>query len=118
MKRDIRDYLQDIIDAIDNGAAFIKGMGYEDFIADTKTSFAVIRAIEVIGEAARNIPEEERSRHPNVPWKELTGMRNKLIHAYFGADMKRVWTAMRDEIPPLKPLFEAMLRRLNGREKK
>uniref|UniRef100_UPI00262F28BC HepT-like ribonuclease domain-containing protein n=1 Tax=Thermococcus sp. TaxID=35749 RepID=UPI00262F28BC len=66
---------------------FTSGMDFEDFSKDRKTQFAVIRALEIIGEAAKAIPEDFKKEHPKVPWREMAGMRDKLIHAYFGVDL-------------------------------
>jgi uncharacterized protein with HEPN domain len=112
MKREVGDYIQDIVDAISKGMRFVEDMKYEDFIHDDKTVFAVIRAIEVIGEAVKNIPNDVKDKYPEIPWREMAGMRNKLIHAYFGVDIKKVWKAIKEEIPPLKPVFEQMLKDL------
>ena len=112
MKREIGDYIQDVIDATSKGMRFVKGVEYEDFIHDDKTVFAVIRAIEIIGEAVKNIPDDVKDKYPEIPWRDMAGMRNKLIHAYFGVDIKRVWKAIKEEIPPLKPVFEKMLEEL------
>lgn len=109
MKREIGDYLHDIIDAINSGMEFIEGMKYDEFAKDAKTVYAVIRAIEVVGEAVKNIPDRVRNEYPDIPWRNMAGMRDKLIHAYFGVDMKRVWKAMKEEIPPLKSTFEKIL---------
>ncbi|MHC1623202.1 MAG: HepT-like ribonuclease domain-containing protein [Candidatus Methanospirareceae archaeon] len=110
MKREIGDYIQDIIDAMNKAKKFVEGMEYEDFIRDDKTIFAVIRVIEVIGEAVKNIPEDVKKEYPEIPWREMAGMRDKLIHGYFGVNLKRVWKTVNEEIPPLKPLFEKLLR--------
>ncbi|MBI5418445.1 DUF86 domain-containing protein [Candidatus Poribacteria bacterium] len=109
MKREIGDYLEDIIKAMKSAMDFINNMEYEKFIWDIKTSFAVVRALEIIGEAAKNIPDDIRNKNPEIPWKDMTGMRDKVIHEYFGVDLKIVWTAVKEEIPPLIPLFEKIL---------
>ena len=109
MKREIGDYIQDISDAMNKAMEFVEGMEYEDFICDDKTIFAVIKAIEVIGEAVKNIPEDVKKDYPEIPWREMAGMRDKLIHGYFGVNLKRVWKTVKEEIPPLKPLFEKLL---------
>ena len=105
-------YIQDIIDAINKAMKFVEGMEYEDFIRDDKNIFAVIRVIEVIGEAVKNIPEDVKKEYPEIPWREMAGMSDKLIKGYFGVNLKIVWKTVNEEIPPLKPLFEKQLRNL------
>jgi uncharacterized protein with HEPN domain len=76
-------------------------MDYKSFAKDDKTVYAVIRAVEIIGEAAANIPEEVRAKYPNVPWREDKGMRNKLVHQYFGINMEVVWQTIQEDLPIL-----------------
>jgi len=90
-RRDYRDYLQDILDSIDDIASFVQGMGFEEFKRDRKTINAVVRSIEVIGEASKRIPRGLKTKYKGVPWREMAGMRDKLIHEYFGVDVEILW---------------------------
>ena len=76
---------------------------------DKKTVNAVIRSMEVMGEAARKIPVEVREKYPEIPWKRMAGMRDKLIHEYSGVDLEIVWNVVKTELPPIKPLFQQIL---------
>lgn len=84
-------YLRDVLDRIARIKRHIAGYDYESFCADEKTSDAVIRNIEVIGEAIRHVPEDLRQVYPAIPWKSIAGMRDKLIHDYLGVDLEYVW---------------------------
>lgn len=110
MKNEYLDYVEDIIKAMDNAREFIKGLNYDSFSTDTKTVYAVLRAIEIIGEAAKNIPVTVKIKYTEIPWKDIVGMRDKVIHAYFGVDLKRVWKTVTDDIPILKNHFEKILK--------
>jgi len=84
-------------------------MDYQTFVKDKKTMYAVIRALEIIGEATKNIPLPIKERYSQIPWKDMAGMRDKVIHAYFGVDLKRVWSTVKIDIPNLKQSFETIL---------
>jgi len=107
--RDIKDYLNDILEKIADIGAFIEGMGYEDLETDKKTQYAVIRCLEVIGEAAKKIPDKSREKHAGIPWQEVSGMRDKLIHEYFGVDLNTVWDTIQEDLSPLKEAIENLL---------
>ncbi|OYT53958.1 MAG: hypothetical protein B6U72_04190 [Candidatus Altiarchaeales archaeon ex4484_2] len=108
-KREYGDYVEDILDSIDAIEEFVKGMIFEDFKKDKKTVFAVVRAIEIIGEAAKNIPKAVMEKHPQIPWKDMAGMRDKVIHEYFGVDKQVVWETVKHDIPDLKSLIKKIL---------
>ncbi|MDI6810796.1 MAG: DUF86 domain-containing protein [archaeon] len=116
MKRDFKDYIQDILSSLEEVEDFTEGLDFEDFLRDRKTINAVIRSLEIIGEAAKKIPEDLRNGHPEMPWKRMTGMRDKLIHEYHGVDLEIVWTVIKEELPPLKPLIEKVLKEIEGKE--
>ena len=84
--RDCRLYLKDILAELESVETFVAGMDLGEFSADDKTASAVVRKFEIIGEAAKNIPEDIRRRYPKIPWKEMAGMRDRVIHFYFGVD--------------------------------
>jgi uncharacterized protein with HEPN domain len=114
MKRDISDYVEDILNAISKAHSFTEGMDFDRFKQDDKTVFAVIRALEIIGEATKKIPEDIRGRFPDAPWKEIAGMRNKLIHEYFGADLKTIWDTVQKDLTIIKPFFEKIAKDLSS----
>ena len=109
MNRTIKDYLQDILDAINNAEEFITGFDVDTFESDQKTIFAVTRAIEIIGEASKQIPPEFKEKYPHIPWKEVAGMRDKMIHHYFGINLKILWNTANNDLQPLKVTIEHML---------
>lgn len=109
MKRDHLDYIQDILDSIKEVETFIKGFDYNAFEKDRKTVNAVVRSLEVIGEAVKKVPEDVKNQHSEIPWRNMSGMRDKLIHEYFGVDEEIVWKVALEELPPLKSLFQKLL---------
>lgn len=108
-KREYRDYLHDILDAVNDAESFLEGMSFEQFAKDRKTLNAVVRSLEIIGEAAKSIPVDMREKYGKLPWKRMTGMRDKVIHAYFGVDTKTLWNTVKNDLPPLKQLVQKML---------
>lgn len=93
MSRDIITFLEDILTAIDDIVAFTATLDLEDFKQDRKTIYAVTRALEIMGEATKNIPEEIRQAYPQIPWRQIAGMRDKLIHSYFSVNVVTLWKA-------------------------
>ena len=102
MSRDNRFRLQDILDAIDRISSYVEGMTYEDFLADRKTQDAVTRNVENIGEAARSLSEDFKRGHPSIPWQDIVGMRNVIVHHYFGILPDVVWDVIENELPTLR----------------
>ena len=107
--RAIADYLGDIRDAVAKAQQFVADMTFEQFAEDEKTAFAVVRCLEIIGEAARKIPEPVRGQYPQVPWQEMMGMRNFLIHDYMGVNYRVVWNTIQNDLPPLKQQIEQII---------
>ena len=97
--RDYRDYLHDLLDASEKVAEFIRGMTQSQFLEDEKTQFAVVRGLEIIGEAAKKIPASVKAKYPQVPWREVAGMRDKLVHDYFGVNAEVVWRTAVEDLP-------------------
>ena len=102
MKRDIKSSIEDILESCLKIDEYTKGVNENDFYENTQMQDAVLRRLEVMGEAAKNIPQEMRDKYPQIPWKNIAGMRDVLIHAYFGVNIKRVWKVVKVDIPTVK----------------
>ena len=109
--RDWKLRLEDILEAIARIDRYVAGMDYEAFRADDKTTDAVVRNLEIIGEAARHVPEQMQRQHSELPWGKMGDIRNLLIHQYFGIGVPIVWQTIRDDLPPLVPLLRKILER-------
>jgi uncharacterized protein with HEPN domain len=107
--REVIDYLRDILDAAESAVQFAAGMDFDAFAADKKTIFAVIRALEIVGEATKRIPEAVRQRYPEVPWRQMAGMRDKLSHDYISVNVRRVFDTLHVDVPPLRPALTRIL---------
>ncbi len=101
MKKD-NAYLKDILDAISDIEVFVTNVDDAEFYRNKEKKYAVVRALEVIGEAAKNLSKELRAKHKEIPWKDIAGMRDKLIHGYFGIKWELVWETVKNKIPELK----------------
>jgi uncharacterized protein with HEPN domain len=113
-KREFQVYLSDIFDAIEKIESFTKDLSFEAFAEDEMRVFAVVRALEIIGEAAKNVPADIKGNYPSVPWKEMAGTRDKLIHFYFGVDLNVVWKTIIKDLPPLKEHISEIRRDLEN----
>ena len=109
MSNEYLDYVEDILDAMEKARLLIEGMTYAQFEADFRTNFAVVRALEIIGEATKRLPMELRDRYPNIPWKEMAGMRDRISHGYDDVNLRLVWETVKRRIPIVRPLIEKIL---------
>jgi len=107
--RDWKIRIKDILICIDKVSRYIEGMNEDDFLADNRTIDAVLRNIEIVGEAARHIPEEIQNRYPELPLLEMRGMRNVVAHEYFGISLSIIWKTAVNDLPQLKPVLEEIL---------
>ncbi len=107
--RDYRDYLEDICQATRKALGFVEDVAYDDFSADDKTVYAVVRALEIVGEATKRIPQDVRDRYPQIPWRSMAGIRDKLIHDYVNVSLEVVWRTVREDLPPLLPMIERVI---------
>ena len=115
-KRTYADYLRDMVEYAEKAERFTQGIGLADFQKDEQKVLAVVRALEVIGEAARQIPRSLRNRNPDIPWRQITGMRNIVIHEYFGIDTEVIWKTVREDLPPLRSAVARVLAELEKKE--
>jgi uncharacterized protein with HEPN domain len=101
-KRDASLLLEDMREAMQKIARYVAGMDRDAFLADERTVDAVVRNVEIIGEAAKQLPEEFKMLHPLVPWAQMAGMRNRIVHDYAGVDLELVWEVVKRSLPDLE----------------
>ena len=109
MRRDQAAYLLDMLVAARDAIEFVEDVSYQTFAMDRRTQLSVVKSIEIIGEAASRIDREIRQQHSTIPWQEIVGMRNRLVHGYFDIDLRLVWDTVQDDIPELITRLESMV---------
>jgi uncharacterized protein with HEPN domain len=109
-KRDDKVYLNDILDAIGQIEAYLEGIAYESFRQDRMRRDAVVRQLEIIGEASRGLSQTFLARHPEIPWRDIIGMRHKIAHDYFIVDIRVVWDTAKNDLAPLREQVNRILR--------
>lgn len=115
MTRSYQDYLNDILDAAAKAQDWVKGIGIEDFVTNQEKVYATTRALEIIGEAARHIPQDIRDQYSEVPWSDMIGMRNVVTHGYFGVSSEVIWRTIQEDLPALVTTIEGMIAELDSR---
>ncbi len=117
-KRTYRDYLQDIVDHADKAIRFVQGVSFDDFGDNEEKVFAVVKTLEINGEATRHLPKSMRDQYKAIPWKQVTGMRDRLSHEYFSIDIEVVWRTVHDDLPPLRDTAKKILEDLAQQDAK
>ena len=106
-------YLHHILDAINRIQGYTAGVSYDQFLQDSLLQDGVVRQLEIIGEAAKNVSSTFRDAHPKLPWSQMTGTRNKLIHGYFEVNLFIVWDTVQSDLPPLKQQVERIIEEMD-----
>lgn len=114
MNQDVLDYLEDILDNMQKAERFVANVTFQQFEQDDRINYAVLRALEVVGEATKRLPQEFRAQHPDVPWREMAGMRDRIIHGYDVVNLRIVWETVQRRIPQVTPQIEQLVERYAG----
>ena len=109
MSYEFLDFVEDILDAMEKAEILVEDFSYDEFKADFRTNFAVVRALEIIGEAAKRLPASLREEYPAIPWRGMAGMRDRIIHGYDAVDLQIVWDVVKQDIPEIKPQIQQIL---------
>jgi len=107
--RNVRVYLEDMLNATQNALSFVKYLDYEHFSVNEEKIYAVIHALEIIGEASKQIPASVRNTYPDIPWRAIAGTRDKLIHSYFNIQKELLWTTVTRDLPALEKALVIIL---------
>ncbi len=110
MSNEFLDYVEDILDGMEKAELLISDVNFEDFEADFRINYAVVRALEIVGEATKRLPDFIREQYPDVPWKDMAGMRDRIVHGYDMVDLHIVWDTVMNRIPAIKPIIQQILR--------
>lgn len=111
MKRSYTEFLQDILDAITEVEFFVNGINFDAFQVNREKTLAVVKLLEIIGEAVKKIPDDKRNCYSEIPWQAIAGMRDILVHEYWQVDVAVVWSTVHNSLPPLKSVVMDMLDR-------
>ena len=109
MKKDVTIFLEDILKNIKLIEKFIHNMNKEQFMGSIQTQYSVIRGLEIIGEATKNLKQDVTDKYKEIPWRDIAGLRDKLIHGYFEVDLERIWVVSKDDLPDLKRKIEKII---------
>ena len=106
MTAEFLDYIDDILDAMDKAEILLTDVTYDQFAGDFRIHYAVVRALEIIGEATKRLPSSLRDEYPTIPWRGMAGMRDRIIHGYDMVDYEIVWNTVKEVIPRIRPLLQ------------
>lgn len=112
MKRQYNLFIKDMLECIERIEEFTGNMDFKEFLEDDKTKSAVVRKLEIISEAAKNIPASIRQKNKELPWSDMAKMRDKITHFYFGIDYEIVWEVIKRRLPEIKPIIQGILREI------
>jgi uncharacterized protein with HEPN domain len=109
MNNEFLDYIEDILDAMGKAEILLEGVDYEQFESDFRINYAVVRALEIVDEATKRLPDDLCRKYSEIPWKGMAGMRDRIIHAYDTVDMEIVWEVVKKDIPTIKPKIQRIM---------
>jgi len=114
MPREYKAFLRDILESIDKIDRYTKDINFQDFVKNELIQDAVIRNLEIIGEAVKNLPDDFKGNYPEIEWRKIAGLRDILIHAYFGIDLEIIWDIVQNKMRGLKKIIEKTFLNLNS----
>ena len=114
MSYEFLDYIEDMLDAMEKAELALTGVDFDRFSEDFIINFAVARALEIVGEAAKRLPPEVRTAYPDIPWREMAGMRDRIIHGYDNVNLRIMWDVVKKEIPAITPQLQQILQDYEG----